>query len=112
MNKQSTRQIGKELENLIVAYFLEIDPTTRLSKASGALLDVADVVTRGFYIEAKKRSSQSLTIEKKVWRKLNNKIPIGSPKIPLLIMQNIDKDTFVVLNIKDFINILKERKNV
>ena len=106
----NTKDIGKQLENLVVVYFQEIDPKTRLSKASGALSDVADIVTRDFYIEVKKRGSESLTIEKKVWRHLCNQIPTGSLKIPLLIMQNKDKDTFVILQINDFIRILKNKE--
>lgn len=108
--KKTSRDIGKELEEFVVAYFKDIDGSVRLSRASGALSDVADVVTKDYYIEAKKRGSESLTIEKRVWRHLCNQIPIGSQKIPLLIMQNKDKQTFVILDIKDFINILKKER--
>jgi hypothetical protein len=40
--------------------------------------------------------------------KLLNEIPVGSLKIPLYINQNIHNETLVTLDIKDFINLLKE----
>ena len=110
MNKKSTRDIGLELEKLVVAYFKDIDAKTRLSRASGALMDVADIVNKEFYIECKKRDTANLTINIKVWSKLCNKIPIGSMKTPLLILQNNDNDIFVVCNIQDFVRIIKEKK--
>jgi hypothetical protein len=106
---KSTKDIGLELEQLVVAYFLEVDPSVRLSRASGATLDPADVMSRDFVLECKKRGTESLTIEKKVFRKLCNRIAIGSQKIPLLVMQNKDKDTYVICDIKDFMRILKEK---
>ena len=104
----STRDVGKKLEKFIADYLKAIDSTARPTKNSGASTQIADVLNKYFFIEAKKRNTENITIKSKVWRKLCNEIPVGSLKIPLYINQNIHNETFVTLDLKDFIQIVKE----
>jgi len=108
MSKKSHYEIGLELEDLIVDYLKEIDTKARRTKASGSSTKIADVLNKYFYIEAKKINKENLPIKRRVWYKLCNKIPINSLKIPLYILQNIFEETFVVLQLEDFINLFKE----
>jgi Holliday junction resolvase len=104
----NTRQIGRKLESFVADYLKEIDSTARPTKNSGASNQIADILNLYFYIECKKRNTENITIKSKTWRKLCNEIPVGSTKIPLYINSNVHNETFVSLDIKDFINILKQ----
>jgi len=103
------RKIGDKLEKYIVSYLQEIDPKTKQSNNSGAISNNGDIQTSKFLIECKHRNTKNLTIQKKTWDKLCGQIPVGSNKIPLLIMRNIDNEVFAVLGFKDLIQLLKER---
>jgi hypothetical protein len=105
---KTSKEKGSELEELIVAYFKDIYPKCRVTVASGARSEVADIANIPFYIEAKNRSTQDFTIKNKVWKKLCSQIPIGSQKVPLYILGNENKELLVILDIKDFMRILKE----
>ena len=103
----NTKQIGEILEDLVVAYFQEIDPKCRKTKASGAKSEKSDIKIKGFKIECKKRNEENCIINRKVWLKLNKELNIYKFDIPILILQNKFKEIFAVLDIKDLIKILK-----
>lgn len=105
---KSKREVGGKLEKYAVSYLQEIDPKTKQSNNSGAVSNNSDIINSKFKIECKKRNKKNLVIDIKVWKKLNNQINIGSLKIPMLILENIDKETFAVLNLKDLILLLKD----
>lgn len=105
----STRAVGHKLERFIADYLKVIDSTAKPTKNSGASTQIADILNKYFFIEAKKRNTQNVTIKSKTWRKLCNEIPVGSLKIPLYINQNMDNETFVTLDLKDFIQLVKEK---
>ena len=107
---KSTRQVGNKLEKFISDCLKVIDPTIKPTKNSGASTQIADILSQYFYVEAKKRNTNNITIKHKTWNKLQNEIPTGSLKIPLYINQNIHNETFVTLDIKDFINIIGDIK--
>jgi hypothetical protein len=109
---KNTREIGDSLEKFILSYFQEIDPKTKQSNNSGAVSNNGDILTKDFIIEAKHRNTKDVTLKSDVWRKLSSQIPIGSQKMPLYILRNEQNETFVVLDFKDFIRILKEKRNV
>uniref|UniRef100_A0A6H2A386 Uncharacterized protein n=1 Tax=viral metagenome TaxID=1070528 RepID=A0A6H2A386_9ZZZZ len=109
--KKSTREVGNDLEKYIVSYLQEIDPKTKQSNNSGAVSNNGDILSKLFVTECKHRNTKNLIINQKVWKKLSSQISIGSLKIPLLIMRNIDNETFVVLGFKDFINLLKGKES-
>ena len=103
------RKIGDKLEKYIVSYLQEIDPKTKQSNNSGAVSNNGDIQTSKFLIECKHRNTKNLTIQKKTWNKLCNQIVVGSNKIPLLILENIDNDIFTIMGFKDLIQLLKEK---
>lgn len=111
---KTKREIGQQLEHY-VADKLKValnDPTIRPTKASGASTQLGDVLCNKFLIECKKRNTDSITIKEDVWNKLCNEIPIGSKRIPLYILENKNGKRWVCLNFEDWINSIKENKNV
>lgn len=113
MKDKSTKDIGKKLENKIVAYFQEISPTVRLTKASGACNEHGDIATGNlrFKIEAKQRNTDNCIINRKVWQKLCGELNTYHNDTPILILGNKHDEIFCVLDIKDLIRLLKESKN-
>lgn len=107
----NTRKIGKSLEQYVAYMLQDIDPKSRPSKNSGADNEIGDVINKFFIIECKKRNTKDITVKKDVWDKLCSIVPIGSQKVPLYVLENNTKDRFVVLDIKDFIRIIKEIYN-
>jgi hypothetical protein len=103
----STHKIGRKLENFICEYLKEIDSLAKPTKASGASTQIADILNKHFYVEAKKRNTENITIKHKVWHKLCSEIPLGTLKTPLYITQNLHNDTLVSLELKDFVRLIK-----
>jgi hypothetical protein len=107
-----TKKIGQRLENIVVEYLKEIYPKTRLTKASGACGEAGDVLcSEGrLKIECKVRDTDNCIIERKWWLKLNKELNLYNMDTPVLVLQNKHKETFVCMDIKDWIRLLKERK--
>jgi len=105
----NSREKGKKLEKFVATLLEDIDSKCRPTKASGASNEISDILSKYFFIECKKRNTANITVNSKTWQKLCSDIPMGSQKIPLYILQNKENETFVVLGINDFINILKEK---
>jgi Holliday junction resolvase len=103
---QTRKEKGQELELIILDYLKVIDNYARLSRASGASLDIGDVVSKYFFIEAKNWNKRNIIVDQDIWEHLINQIPISSNKIPLLIQKNNEGKTFVSLDIKDFFSII------
>lgn len=104
----NSRDKGKKLEKFVATLLEDIDSKCRPTKASGASTEISDVLSKYFYIECKKRDTADITVKSKVWRKLCSEIPIGSQKVPLYILQNKENETFVVLDIKDFVRMITQ----
>ena len=105
--KKSNRK-GFRLEEEVSALFEPIFKYSKPTKNSGATYSDGDIVNPYFMIECKQRSTNNITINSKVWKKLCGEIPIGSLKIPLYILSNIENEKWVVLNLKDFINMVNK----
>ncbi len=106
-----SKEQGKKLETFIADLLSGIDKYARPTKASGASSEIGDILHQYFIVECKYRATDNITIRKRVWDKLCSEIPIGSKKIPLLCYRNQHHDTFAVLEIKDFIRLIKEVYN-
>lgn len=104
---KSTREVGKKLENYVLAYLQEIDPTARLSNNSGAVSGNGDIIFSKAVVECKKRNTSSITIKRDVWMKLCKSILYNSVKYPLLFIQNKHNEIYAVLQFNDFIRLLK-----
>lgn len=107
MNK---REIGKKLEYYVSEKLSEVldDNTIKPTKNSGASTQLGDVLCKDFLIECKKRNTSSITINEKVWNKLISKVPLGSIRIPLYVLENKNGKKWVCLYFDDFCNILKK----
>ena len=85
------------------------DILARPTVGSGNGNENGDVYTTfPFTIECKQRTTKDLTISIEVWNKNKADIPLNSPKLPLLFLENEDGMRFVVLEANDFFDILKE----
>lgn len=105
MNK---REIGKKLEDT-VAQMLKVifdDSTIKPTKASGASTELGDIKNSYLLIECKKRNTESITINYKVWKHLINQLPINSKRIPLLILENREGNQWGVMDLNDLQRLL------
>ena len=83
----SRDKLWQKLEDYIVERLKEIDPFCKPTKQSGGGTIKNDIQTScGLGIECKQRASKSVTIDYKVWEKLNEEIPLHSNKIPVLAL--------------------------
>lgn len=102
----------EQLEDYTAQRLKELDPYCRHSKASGGNCgengDIYFSKNIGVHFEMKQRNTESVTIKKDVWEKLNSEIPLGVQKIPVLALENKDKKRWAVLDLDDFINIYIE----
>jgi hypothetical protein len=109
MIKKTTKEIGSELEQLVVAHLQEIDPSVRVTRASGARGEKADIKNSLHQkMECKVRNTENCIIQRKWWLKLNRELNIYNLDTPVLVLQNKHKETFVVLDIKDYVRLLKK----
>lgn len=106
MTFKSTRDKGKEFELFILSKIKEIDNTARLSRNSGASLDISDIVSKDYYIECKNWDKSNIIMRISDWNKLVSQMPISSSKIPIYCFQNKDSKRFAILEVEDLIQIL------
>lgn len=99
---KNTRAVGKKLENYTCASLKNTDARTKLTNNSGAVSGDGDIKNSLYIIECKKRNTESVKIDKKVWDKLCASIPIGSSKCPLLVLENASGDRWAVMQLNDF----------
>ena len=104
----NSREKGHKLEKYVAALLQEVDSRCRPTRGSGAGNEISDIVSKYFYVECKKRDTKDITVKKDVWDKLCSEIPIGSIKTPIYILENQAEDKFVLMDIKDFIRMVKE----
>jgi hypothetical protein len=103
---KTKRDIGNELENLVVSYLLPIDKKARRTKASGGSTEIGDVMSQYFFTECKKWDKENVIIDQKIWQHLLNQLPINSDKTPILVQSSNNRKIFVSLEIKDFFSLL------
>jgi Holliday junction resolvase len=111
MKLETNKEKGTKLEDLVVAYFSEIYPNVRRTKASGAKNEKGDIATGSlrFKVECKQRNTENCIINRKVWNKLCGELNTYHNDTPLLVLGNKYDEIFCVLDIKDLIRILKEK---
>lgn len=106
---KNKRDKGKSLEEYVADRLADIlkDPSIKPTKASGASTQLGDILCQQFLIECKQRTISSITIKEEVWNKLCGELPLGSIRIPLYILENKNKKRWAVLDLEDFLRILK-----
>jgi hypothetical protein len=109
MKDKSNVQFGMELEHYIAQKFIELGyPNARRSKGSGNQGEIADISGQDlFCVECKNKSTESITVDAKVWAKLKSEVPLHSKRLPLYILRNKSKQTFAVMDVDDMFEIIK-----
>lgn len=99
----------KLFEHHIVNKLKELDKYSRRTPGSGNKGLKGDVYTQcGLHIEAKWRNTESVTIKKDVWEKLNQEIPLHADRIPVLCLENKDGKRWAVLDLDTFLDLYIE----
>jgi len=105
---KNTREIGRELENIIVQKFNEIGIKASLSKNSGCGgYNLGDINVDDWIIEAKKRNTKDVTLKNDVWKKLIESIPLHSKRRAMYVLGNQDNRVWCVLDIDTMFEIIK-----
>lgn len=104
----NTRKVGKKLENYVLEILQKTDSTAKLTNNSGAVSNNGDIQHKDFVCECKKRNTENVTIDRKVWRKVCSQIKIGSLKTPVLFLENMHNERFVVLELNDFARLIEK----
>lgn len=112
MKRKSTKDVGKVLEEYVLAKVKEIDPRARLSRGSGCGNDYSDITCNFAFIECKKRNTIDFTIKESVWNHLNNNLPINTKKICFMVHENKNGKRLITLDCSEFFRILTERESV
>ena len=103
-NYKKSLRLGFSLEEHVAEKLKVIDPNSRPAKNSGASGNVGDISNKYYAIECKQRNTENVIVNRKVWYKLLNELPIDSKKIPMLVLENKHKEKFVVLNFDTFVD--------
>jgi len=104
MNK---REIGNQLEEIVVDKIKKIEPNCRRTKNSGASTELEDVLSSLFMVQCKvDNKSENIIIKKADWQQLFRKLPIESNRIPIFVNEQKDGIISVTLTIEDFFEII------
>ena len=107
MKEKSTCKFGAELEHYVVHKMLEIGIQASKTKGSGNQGQIADINNPYFIVECKNKSTESITIDAKVWAKLKSEVPLHSKRLPMYVLRNKSKHTWCVMDAEDMFIILK-----
>ena len=105
MNK---RDIGRKLEEYVLARIKEIDPNARIYSNKKQ----KDIMCFFAYGECKKRNTKGFTIKEDVWLHLNNNLPINTNKFCFLVNENINERRLITLDFDEFINLLRDKADL
>jgi hypothetical protein len=106
---KTKKQIGRLLEEYILAKVKEIDSQARLSRGSGCGNDYSDITCNFAFIECKKRNTVDFTIKESVWNHLNNNLPINTNKFCFMVHENKNGKRLITLDCEDFFRLIKEK---
>jgi len=101
----------EQLQWYVANKFKELgDKYARPTVGSGNGNENGDVYTEfPFTVECKQRTTKDVTIRIAVWEKNKADIPLNSPKLPLVFLENKDGKRFAVLEADDFFELLEEK---
>ena len=103
---------NNELELHMSEGLKSIDPYARPTRGSGCGNEISDVSNKYFYVECKqKRTKANIIMDyKKEWLDLTTQLPLSSKKIPIVAIENMYGDRFVIMNSTDFFKLAEEAK--
>jgi hypothetical protein len=86
MHVKSTKEIGKELENQVLAELERYEPHARLTRNSGGTVEKLDILSRYLSIECKNRRKKNIEFLLDDWQKLLRQA--HKTKIPLYFVKD------------------------
>lgn len=100
----------KLFQDYIANKLTEIDPYARSSKGSGNCGELGDVNNKvGLNVECKQTDKvRDVSIKKDEWKHVKEEIPLHSPRIPLLALENCEGKRWAVLDLDDFLDLYIE----
>jgi hypothetical protein len=102
------KEKGTEFELWLLSKIQEFDSFARLSRASGASHDKADIVSSYLFTEAKNWNKKNIIMQWKDWLHLMNKQPIDTQKHSIYGFQNSEDKKFIIVEANEFFRIYKE----
>ncbi len=101
-----------ELEEHIAEGLKAIDKFARPTRGSGCGKEIGDISNKFFFFECKQKHTHTNIIMdySEEWLELNYRMPINTPKIPVVAIENKYGDRFVVMSSRDFFRLAKEAK--
>ena len=95
------------LEIYIAEKLKKLDKWARPTRGSGASNEVEDAYNKFFVIECKQKLTKgNIILERKVWKKLINNVPIGSNRVPFYVMENMHNEKYAIIDLDSFFEIL------
>ena len=102
---------NNSLERWVTEQLLPVDKKARPTRGSGCGNEIGDNSNKYLYIECKQKLTKSNVImERSVWFKHLNGLPIATKKIPIYVTENKEREKYVVMSAHDFFNIIKKLK--
>jgi hypothetical protein len=99
----NTKEIGNQLEELVVSKIKVIEPTCRRTKGSGNSTELEDILSSNFLVQCKVDNvHENIIIKKKDWLQLYRKLPINSKRTPIFVNQQRDGIVTITLDINDY----------
>jgi hypothetical protein len=105
---KSTRDIGRKLEEYVLAKVKEIDPSARIYTNSKQ----KDIMCNFAFGECKKRNTKDFTIKEDIWLHLNNNLPINTKKFCFMVHENINNKRLITLDLEEFFYLIKTLHNL
>jgi hypothetical protein len=100
-----------KLERWVTEQLLPVDKKARPTRGSGCGNEIGDNSNDYLFVECKEKHTKSnIIMERAIWYKHLNSLPILTKKIPIYVTENKERDKFVILNATDFFNIIKKLK--
>lgn len=100
----------KQFQDYIAGRLQRIDPFARSSKGSGNCGELGDVNNNvGLNIECKQTEKvRDVSIKKDEWKHVCEEIPLHSPRIPVLCLENCEGKRWAVLDLDTFLDLYIE----
>jgi len=109
-NYKKSSKAGFKLEEFVANNLKIIDKYSRPTRGSGSGNEIGDVSNKYFYIDCKEKHTSSNIIlkYKEEWLHLYNKLPLSNNKPLIFIVENKEREQFVILNFNDFLRIIEK----
>lgn len=97
---------NNKLERWVTEKLKPIDKKARPTRGSGCGNEIGDNSNDYLYVECKEKHTKSnIIMERSVWYKHLNSLPIVTKKIPIYVTENKEREKFVILSAEDFFDL-------